>query len=78
MSTSDDLAAKQIIGAQVVTGTLNELNARQRGKKVSNPFQPEGDSLGGDIISGTLNSVNAMKAGTPNLSSSGNILNNKT
>ena len=78
MSINNDTAAKQILGAEVLNGTLNELHARQLGKKISNPLDPASkDTLGGDIISGTIKSVNAMQAGMSHMGSSGTIINNK-
>ncbi len=79
MSINNDTAAKQIIGAEILSGTLNELHARQSGKKISNPLDPASkDVIGGEIISSTINSVNSMKAGMANMGHSGGIINNKT
>ena len=75
----NNTAAKQILGAEVLTGTLNELHARQLGKKVSNPFEPASkDVIGGNILSSTIKSVNAMQSDMNHMGSAGSIVNKKS
>lgn len=79
MSINNDITAKKIIGGEVLSGTLNELHARQKGKKITNPLDPASkDVVGGEIIGSTINSVNAMQSSMDSMKSSGTIINNKT